>query len=172
MYTRREICAATGLSSIMIAYSINSAKSIAAMPLPSPPEHAVRAQAFPPLPDLKSPEEFKKLLQTRFFGRAESRQVNVSDDGKKEIGDLIEKATFVVFSPKEEGPIDKSKRYASLPLPIRQIIAMRNLDSMTDTAIYVAEEDHKKFQKGRTITGAIIQGVRDFFCPMYPFCLG
>jgi hypothetical protein len=172
MYSRREICATAALSSVMFAQSFNSAKSAPVMPLQSLPDHIILAQTFPPLPDFKTADEFKKVLITRFVNRAESRQTKVADDGVKAINDLIEKAMPLVFSPYKEGPMDKSKQYSSLPLPIRQVITIRNLDSMADTAISVAEEENKKLQKGKTITGAIIQGVRDFLCPMYPFCLG
>ena len=173
MISRRDLCATVVISPFIVAQSTKIAKSAPSLPTTMAlPSHLIDVQAFPPLPNFKSPKEFSDQLNKRFETRAQSRGAKLTDDGQKAIRNMVEKAVPQVFQKEESGPIDKSKKYQSLPIPVRQAIAFRNLDTISDLAIVSAEREDEKYKKGKLITAAIIQGVRDFVCPMYPFCTG
>jgi len=172
MYSRREILTTATLSLPLVASIIAGAKAAPAALLLAPNDDFIRAQTFAPLPNFKKADAYVEFMNSRFVARAKSRNAEVTEDGRKAVNELIAKSAPEVFAETDFGPIDKSKKYRNLPIPIRQAIAIRNLDSISDAAIVVAEAENKKSQKGVLITASVIQSVRDFFCPMFPFCTG
>jgi hypothetical protein len=170
MHTRRDICGSLTLATtVSILPTIAWSRPIFPdMALST--EQVVLAQAIPPLPNIPNFEEFAKFLMARFMARAASRETKVAGDASGILGELISKSA-IVFEREETGPIDRTKNFRILPLPVRQVIAVRNLDTIADIAIVMADRDKEKV-KEKIITRAILQGVTDFLCPMYPFCVG
>jgi len=172
MYSRRDVCFTGAISSLIIAQSVTIAKSAPGSPHRlARPDHLVDVQLVPPLPNFKEAREFSVFLKKRFELRVVSRDTKMSSDGQKAVDEMIDKSMTQVFEVKEEsGQIDKTKQYRYVPIRIRQAITIRNLDTFSDLAVTEAEWQNKKFQKGLLITAAVIQRIRDFICPMFPFC--
>ncbi len=172
MYSRREACSVTALSVAMILQSANRSNSMPARSdASSLPDLLIRIQEFPPPLRYKTDKALKGALVKRFIGLANSQKTEVSSEGKQTLEKIIDEGLPRVFEKRQSGPIDKSKKFENLPISLRQAITFRNLHSIADASIYVAIENEKKIGK-RVITAEIIQSVRDFFCPMYPFCTG
>lgn len=170
MYSRRKFFTTAALSLPFVAQSSVSAKSAPAGRPLLKTQDLIRVQAFAPLPSFKNLEELSKFLEERFVARARSRNANVAPDAQKTINGIIKESMPKVFTEDKLGSVDKTKQYQNLPIPVRQVITIRNLDTMSDIAIVLADRENKKSQKGVIITASIIQSVRDFVCPMFPFC--
>jgi hypothetical protein len=166
-FTRREALGTSIGAAAILALPSASGNSASISPSrPASPDHLVLAQQVPPLPNIANAEGLAKVLEGRFIQRTTSRDVPLTPDGTDALQSFIRKGVSVVFSDVDAGPIDGKKNYKSLPLPIRQIIAIRNLDTTADIAVYVAQ------QTGKRITAEVLKNVSDFLCPMYPFCYG
>jgi hypothetical protein len=91
--------------------------------------------------------------------------VNVESDADSALKEIFVKPAAQAATQKIEGKeIDKQKNYRALPPALRQRAIVRNFDNASDIIIYVAIE------RGRKVTRSIVTGVRDFLCPLYPFC--
>jgi hypothetical protein len=165
--TRREAVATSVAAAAMLALPSTKGNSASIAPnRPASQDDVLQAQQIPPLPDIPDPEQFYKFLEGRFIQRAAGRDIQLASDGADALRSFIRRGVPIVFAKVESGPIDGKKDYRNLPLPIRQVIAIRNLDTTADIAIYVAQQKDKK------ITAEVLKSVSDFLCPMYPFCYG
>lgn len=121
--------------------------------------------APPPKPeDLRDQKSFESYLMQRFEFRTE--KVGVAIDKKEalpEIQKFANQAAHAAFEEQRRGDIDKKRDYRVLPLQVRRVIIVRNFDTLTDLLTIAAQESKK-------ITRDIVQRVRDFLCPIYPFC--
>jgi len=118
----------------------------------------------PTADDLKDPKAFETFLVKRVDYRCEVMSVGIDADARPSIQELASTGAKAAFEEQRPGTLNKEKDYRVLPIPVRRIIVLRNLDTVTDLLIFSALAESKK------VTVKIVSAVRDFVCPMYPFC--
>jgi hypothetical protein len=126
---------------------------------------AIPAQASPPrLPDFTDGRAFQDFLRNRFELRVRTAEVAVDPNARNSIDELINSATEAAMTTDREGPIDRSRNYAAIPRQTRQLIIIRNFDTIIDLLLVAA------LREGRRVTNEIVNNVKGFVCPLYPFC--
>lgn len=99
----------------------------------------------------------------RIRRRTEFVGIKIESDADPEIVKFANQAALAAFEEQRSGQIGKEKDFRILPVEVRRVIVIRNYDNLTDVLIVAATE-------GKRITRAIVSNLRDFICPLYPFC--
>lgn len=163
--TRRSVCAGVTVSAALTTLAIAVPASTQSGEVPA---HRLLAQLAPAAPppsqdDLRDQKAFEYFLVQRIRRRTESVGVMIESDANPEIEKFASQAAAAAFEKERPGRIGKEKDYRVLPTQVRRVIIIRNYDDLTDILIAAAAE-------GRRITQAVVSNVRDFICPLYPFC--
>jgi hypothetical protein len=167
--TRRSVCTGAAVSA---AFTTSSARPVLAVPastsLSAAAERPILAQLAPAAPppsqdDLRDQKTFENFLMQRIRRRAESADIKIDNDAAPEIDKFAGQAAAAAFEKQRPGQIDKQRDYRVLPDQIRRTIIMRNYDDLIDLLIFASRE-------GGKITRTVVSNVRDFICPLYPFC--
>jgi hypothetical protein len=167
--TRRSVCTGAAVSAAFATWSAWPAVAVPASTRLSPaPERPILAQLAPAGPppsqdDLRDQKTFENFLMQRIRRRAESAGVKIDNDAAPEIDKFADLAAAAAFEKQRPGQIDKQRDYRVLPDQIRRPIIMRNYDELIDLLIFASKE-------GGRITRTVVANVRDFICPLYPFC--
>lgn len=167
--TRRSVCAGAAVSAVLTASNAKPAIAVpASTNISAPPAYRMLTQLAPADPppsqdDLQDQKPFENFLLRRIHRRTESVGVKIDRDADPEIERFANQAALAAFEKQRPGQIGKERDFRVLPIEVRRGIIIRNYDNLTDVLIVAAAE-------GRRITRTVVSNVRDFICPLYPFC--
>lgn len=113
----------------------------------------------------KDPKALDQYLKEGVYNRIAKAGVSIEDDARPEIDKAIERSAEAATRDKR-GELGKGQNLDALPVEVRRVVVLRNLNTFVDVLLVVA------LNEGRKITRQIVNRVQGYLCPLYPICTG